>query len=182
MSDLLYTVPNIPHLRNIKLGVTYRELIEDEEQMQCWRLPNKWKQDPDANRFGGYFGPRMQYFVNGVMVGEDVPQLAKTSSTPFPEKRVPRRGLLQVFPDDPDYARICIEQGLGHLVNGYKEVSLPNGVHSPATSQAADTPATTAFGTADESKDDDDGAKEMHESHATTNGNLPNGLVNGSGA
>lgn len=181
MSDLLYTVPNIPHLRNIRLVVAYRELIEKDEDLTVWRSAQKWKQDPDANRFGGYFGPpRYQYYVNGVKVGEEVPQVAQTSSTPFPEKQVPRRGLLQVFPDDPDYRRICIEQGLEHLVSGYKEALLPNGADSPATSQAADTPATTAPGTADDSKDDD-AVKEMHEPHPTINGNLLNGLVNGSG-
>lgn len=180
MSDLLYTVPNIPHLRNIRLVVTYRELIENDAQMLVWRAPQKWKQDPDANRFGGFFGPRNQYFINGSLVGEDAPKLSETSSTPFPEKQVPRRGLLQVFPDDPDYTRLCIEQGLEHLVNGYKEGSLPNGVHSPPASQAPDTPSAAILGAMDDPRDHD-AAKETNESHTATNGNLPNG-VNGSGS
>lgn len=173
VSDLLYTVPNIPHLRNIKLAVTYRELIENDAQMLVWRAPQKWKQDPDANRFGGFFGPRSKYYVNGVVVGEDAPTQSQTSTTPFVEKRVPRRGLLQVFPDDPDYARICVEQGLEHLVNGHKGLPLPNGVHSPPASQTADTPAPV--------NDDQEHevSKEAHlEPHAGTNGSLLNG-VNG---
>jgi len=64
-----------------------------------------------------------------------MPQLAQTSSTPFPDKKVPRRGLVQVFPDDPDYARLCLEQGLEHLVNGHLSPPLINGIHSSPISQ-----------------------------------------------
>ncbi|KAF4458598.1 hypothetical protein FALBO_14665, partial [Fusarium albosuccineum] len=134
VSDVMYTVPNIPHLRHIQLAVEYRELLETESQSLGWRACQKWKQDPDAGRFYG-FAPRSKYYLNGHLVGEDMPQLAETSKTPFPEKRVPRRGLVQVYPDDPEYTRICSEQGLEHLVNGHLSPPLVNGIHSSPISQ-----------------------------------------------
>ncbi|KAJ3501451.1 hypothetical protein NM208_g16933 [Fusarium decemcellulare] len=134
VSDVMYTVPNIPHLRHIQLAVEYRELLETESQSLGWRACQKWKQDPDAGRFYG-FAPRSKYYLNGHLVGEDMPQLAETSKTPFPEKRVPRRGLVQVYPDDPEYTRICSEQGLEHLVNGHLSPPLANGIHSSPISQ-----------------------------------------------
>lgn len=140
LSDLMYTVPSIPHLRDLKLTVAYRELLENEAQLNTFKGTQKWKNDPDANRFGGFFGPNRRFFINGVQVGEDAPTLTRTSKTPFPEKLVPRRGLVQVFPDDPEYTRLCLEQNLGHLVNGHDNTSLQNGVHSPPASHKADTP------------------------------------------
>lgn len=131
LSDLLYTVSNIPHLRNVTLAVEYRELLESEAQAVGWKAPQKWKQDPDADRFFG-FAPRHKYYLGGNFVREDVPTKHSISSTPFPESRVPRRGLVQVFPEDPEYERLCLEQGLDHLVKGQSSPALPNGVHTTA--------------------------------------------------
>ncbi|KAJ2967443.1 hypothetical protein NQ176_g9659 [Zarea fungicola] len=131
LSDLLYTVSNIPHLRNITLAVEYRELLESEAQVVGWKAPQKWKQDPGADRFFG-FAPRHKYYLGGHFVREDVPTKHLISNTPFPEKRVPRRGLIQVFPDDPDYEKLCLEQGLEHLIKGQQKPTLPNGVHTSA--------------------------------------------------
>ncbi|KAF4983342.1 hypothetical protein FZEAL_1234 [Fusarium zealandicum] len=138
VSDLMYTIPNIPHLRHVQLAVEYRELLETEEQSLGWRTAQKWKQDPDADRFHG-FAPRAKYYLNGIIMGEDLPQLAQTSKTPFPEKKVPRRGLVQVYPDDPEYSRICVEQGLEHLVNGHLSPPFLNGIHSSPISQKSMT-------------------------------------------
>ncbi|KAM5351358.1 hypothetical protein ACJ41O_004081 [Fusarium nematophilum] len=146
VSDLMYTVPNIPHLRHVQLAVEYRELLETDAQINGWRTAQKWKQDPDAGRFHG-FAPRSKYYLNGVLVGEDMPQLAQTSKTPFPEKRVPRRGLVQVYPDDPEYTRICLDQGLEHLVNGHLSPPLVNGIHSSPISQKSVTGGPVLNGT-----------------------------------
>ena len=135
VNDLMYTVPTIPHLRNLRLAVEYRELPEDESQALSRKAPQKWKQDADADRFYG-FAPRNKYYINGVMVDEQRPGSSATSRTPFPEKRVPRRGLMQVYPGDADYVRLCREQGLEHLVNGSPSPSLPNGVHSSPNAQS----------------------------------------------
>ncbi|KZL65699.1 ankyrin repeat protein [Colletotrichum tofieldiae] len=135
VSDLMFIVPNIPHLRSLKMSVEYRELPDDEGQLYGWKVPQKWKQDPDADRFYG-FAPRNKYYINGVMVEEQKPGMSATSSHPFPEKRAPRKGLQQVFPCDPDYARVCKEQGLEHLLNGTKSPALPNGGHLSPRSQS----------------------------------------------
>lgn len=131
LSELLYTVSNISHLRNVTLAVEYRELLESEAQAVGWKAPQKWKQDPGVDRFHG-FAPRHKYYVSGNFVREDTPTKHLVSSTPFPERRVPRRGLVQVFPDDPEYEKLCLEQGLGHLVRGQSSPILPNGVHASA--------------------------------------------------
>ncbi len=111
----MYIVPTIPHLRNLKLTMAYRELPENEAQLTKWAPTQKWKNDPDAHRFYG-FAPRNKYYLNGTLVHEERPRLADVSKTPFPEKRVPRRGLTAVPPEDPDYARLCKEQGLSNLL------------------------------------------------------------------
>ncbi|KAK7418805.1 hypothetical protein QQX98_003667 [Neonectria punicea] len=71
VSDLMYTVPNIPHLRHIQLGVEYRELLETEAQGLGWRTTQKWKSDPDASRYHG-FAPRYKYYTNGSMKNESL--------------------------------------------------------------------------------------------------------------
>lgn len=174
MSDLMYLVPTIPHLRDVKLSVVYHECLESEDQPNGWRTMEKWKTDPDASRYHG-LSPRSKYFINGVMIGEEVAMACETSKTPFPEKRVPRRGLDRVYPDDPDYARICMEQGLEHLLNGqHTSPPLPNGTHSSPISQKSATPFNVPLnGT--------NGHATYHQASAgkPTNGDLPNG-INGS--
>jgi hypothetical protein len=134
-SELMYLIPTIPHLHNVKLTMAYRELPDDSQALR-WNLPQKWKSDPDSHRSNG-FAPRNKYFLNGALVGEDKPRLAQVSKTPFPETRVPRRGgLVAVSPDEPDYARLCAEQGLHHLLVDKHSPALPNGLHP------ADVPAT----------------------------------------
>jgi hypothetical protein len=63
------------------------------------------------------------------------------STEPFPENRVPRRGLHAVAPDDPDYARLCREQGLEHLLDDANSPLLPNGVHPSPRSVASGLPS-----------------------------------------
>lgn len=142
LSELLYIIPNFPHLRNLKLSVEYREVPESEKQLFSWELPQKWKSDPDADRFYG-FAPRSKYYVNGVLVGEQKPGLSATSKEPFPESRVPRRCLQRVFPDDPEYAKLCKEQGLDHLLNGQTSPSVTNGAHPSPVSQTHELQSAT---------------------------------------
>lgn len=111
----MFIVPKFPHLRNIQLQVQYREIPPDSSWLEKLTFPGKWRQDPDAGSNYG-FAPGAKTYTNGVFIHEDKPRLAETSKTPFPDCRVPRIGLRQVFPNDPDYEKICIEQGLHHLV------------------------------------------------------------------
>ena len=148
----MFIGPTIPHLRGIKLSVEYRELPENESHLFGWKAPQKWRQDPDSDRFYG-FAPRSKYYINGSLVGEEKPGLSATSNRPFPEKRVPRRnGLQQVFPNDPEYARLCKEQGLEHLLEECQNAApLANGVQTngqPLTAQGPNGTANAELDTA----------------------------------
>ncbi|PHH59852.1 hypothetical protein CDD81_2431 [Ophiocordyceps australis] len=136
--DFLSIVPNVAHLREVKIAVEYHELLESESDSH-WKIPQKWKQDPGVERFLG-FAPRFTYYVNGVMTGEDIPVKTQTSKLPFVEARVPRRGMTRAYPEDPDYEKLCREQGLEHLLVSRRTPVVANGVHASPTSQAtADT-------------------------------------------
>ncbi|KAK4456172.1 hypothetical protein QBC34DRAFT_419911 [Podospora aff. communis PSN243] len=128
-SDFLFIVPTIQHLRNLRLTMAYCELPESEELVKRWAPLRKWMNDPGANRNYG-FAPGNRHFVNGELVSEDRPGFSTVSTTPFPEKRVPRRGLVAVLPDDPAYIALCKEQGLDHLVRDGNSPLLPNGIRS----------------------------------------------------
>ncbi|KAF7547986.1 hypothetical protein G7046_g8833 [Stylonectria norvegica] len=169
VSDLMYTVPNVPHLRDIELSSEYRELMETREDLSRWGIRNKWKQDPDVARFHG-FAPRHKYYVNGTMVGEELPTSVQTSKVPFPEVQVPRRGLLRVYPNDPEYVSICLKQGLEHLVNGHRSPPLPNGsLSSPISQKSATSPKFATNGT------NGVAAPSSADLVTPTNGALPNG-------
>ena len=149
-SDFLYTVPTVQHLRNVRLTMEYRELPESEALLNKFSLLQKWKNDPDADRNYG-FAPGRKHFVNGELVSEERPGLSAMSATPFPEKRVPRRGLVAVSPEDPAYTTLCKEQGLGNLLGEGDSPQLPNGIHSsPAapTANGLGSPVPLATATA----------------------------------
>lgn len=127
-------IPTVPHLRPIKLTLAYRELPDSETQGE-WVPLQRWKSDPDARRHLG-FAPGNKYYVNGELVHEDTAGLGAVSSSPFPEKRAPRKGLMAITPDDPDYVRVCQEQGLGRLDHGQSPAPL-NGIHGSPVSTAS---------------------------------------------
>lgn len=144
-SDFLYMVPNIPHLRDVKISINYCELPETESALNTWgATPAKWKLDPDAES-RGYFAPRWKYYVNGQFTGEDRPKSYKLSKDPFPERRVPRRGgIVAVTPEEHDYARLCLEQGLGHLLTEEQKQSALAGSHLTPRSMVSTEPADDA--------------------------------------
>jgi hypothetical protein len=154
----MYIVPKIPHLKNIEILVEYRELPPDESWLNKMSFPAKWKTDSDADlRLG--FCPGKKFYMNGIFTGEDKPKSAEARTTPFPTKRVPRiDGLRELFPGDPSYEKLCVEQGLDHLLPGRRESTntngmLPNGVTPPdsvasineETRRASDT-STASYG------------------------------------
>ena len=104
----MFVVPNFPHLRGLELAVKYREL----EDTAVWPpQPGKWRGDPDVDPTQS-FAPRPNYYINGEFVRRGEILRTKTSTTALGERRVPRRGLLQVFPHEPDYLTLAREQGL----------------------------------------------------------------------
>ncbi|KUI65059.1 Protein HOS4 [Cytospora mali] len=119
LSDLMFFIPNIPHLRNLEIVVTYEEIPETVEQYEKGEYPSRWKNDPDAERYMG-FCPRNKYYVNGQLVREGKVDINNVSKTPWPEQRVPRDGLTAVSPTNPNYVRFAKEQGLSHLLSGLR--------------------------------------------------------------
>lgn len=43
-----------------------------------------------------------------------------SNEVPSDDKRVPRRELVPVYPNDPDYEELCRKQGLTHLLSGFQ--------------------------------------------------------------
>lgn len=139
-SDFLHVVPSIPHLYDVRIAICYRELPENESDLYKFSGPSKWKLDPDAASRGP-FAPRNKYYINGELVGEEKPGKYRPSREPFPEHRVPRRhGLVAVTPDEPDYARLCIEQNLAHLLTEQQKQSVLNGSHLTPKSMTSNEP------------------------------------------
>jgi hypothetical protein len=141
VSEFMYVVPNFPHLRGLELVVKYREL----EEVPMWPpQPGKWKRDPDTDP-NQIFAPRPKYYVNGMFTKQGQVQCSKTSTTSFGERRVPRRGLIQVFPGEHDYEQLAREQGLLHLIsdcnapqqqsNGTAQVQV-NGITPPSSDKS----------------------------------------------
>ncbi|POS75794.1 hypothetical protein DHEL01_v205810 [Diaporthe helianthi] len=119
LSDLLFSVPNMTHLRNLEIVVMYEEIPETVEQYEKGDYPSRWKNDPDADRYMG-FCPRPKYYMNGHLVREGKVDVNTVSRTPWPEQRVPRSGLTAVSPTNPNYVRLAKEQGLSHLFSGLR--------------------------------------------------------------
>lgn len=139
VSELLYTIPHIPHLHGVTIGVGYRELQEPEGSSTGFRVVSKQFRylakhlsDPNMERYHGR-APRYRFYLNGSFVEEDLPKQAITSHLPFNERPVPRRGLLAVSPSDPDYLKICREQGIAPLVKGQLSPTLTNGTRDDST-------------------------------------------------
>ncbi|KAI0439579.1 hypothetical protein F4803DRAFT_564391 [Xylaria telfairii] len=143
-SDFLHIIPSVPHLSNVRIAICYRELPENESDLFTFTGPSKWKHDPDAASRGS-FAPRNKYYVNGELVGEEKPGKYRLSREPFPEHRVPRRhGLVAVTPDEPDYARLCIEQNLAYLLTEQQKQSVMNGSHLTPKSMTSNEPTEYA--------------------------------------
>jgi hypothetical protein len=111
VSEFMFVVPNFPHLRNLEMIVKYRELSVDPTPPPR----GKWRDDPDTDP-NQKFAPQPNHFMNGEFIRQREAPHTKTSATSFGERRVPRRGLVQVFPGESDYYTIAREQGLYHLL------------------------------------------------------------------
>jgi hypothetical protein len=112
----MFVVPNFPHLRGLEMVVKYREL----EEVAQWPRPcGKWKQDPDVDP-NQQFIPQPKVYMNGNFICQREVLRTKTSTTSLGERRVPRRGLIQVFPEDPEYFSLAKEQRLYWLIPGYQ--------------------------------------------------------------
>jgi hypothetical protein len=94
VSDVMFIVPTIPHLRNVRLDIQYLELPPDEKSFDMLMPPARWKQDPDRELYLG-FGPANKVYVNGRLIGEAHVKTASTGPTPFPTHRTSRESLVE---------------------------------------------------------------------------------------
>jgi hypothetical protein len=121
------------HLRGIEVEVKYMELVLLNEHPGLL-VPAKWKSDTDVNP-SQQFAPRSRYYINGEF--SRIGQLGQTrilTKPPPGDDRVPRRGLVRAYPGDPDYEKICKQQGLLQF--------LSNEQISPVSSTNAHTTGT----------------------------------------
>ncbi|CAK7274112.1 hypothetical protein SEPCBS119000_006003 [Sporothrix epigloea] len=135
-SDVMSVVPQFPHLRGIRLALMYRELPENEMQLKTVACTTKWKIDPDAAQLYG-FAPGPKYYVDGLFVGQQRTGLTIPSRTP-PEVRVPRRGLVCVPYDDPEFTSMCKDMGLDPFtLSGYASFIAKHRTGSSPSPEAA---------------------------------------------
>ncbi|KAL2018827.1 hypothetical protein VTK56DRAFT_385 [Thermocarpiscus australiensis] len=127
-SDFLYIVPTIPHLREVKLTMAYRELPENEAQLVSWATPQKWRSSLQTDSLDG-FAPSNKHFINGELVSEDKPSLGEARALPFRTQRVPRRLFFAASRDDAAHSRRCKEQGFDGPIADAESPLPPNGVH-----------------------------------------------------
>ena len=76
----------------------------------------KWKSDPDVDPTEK-FAPRPKYYLNGDI--NRIGQIATTrllDAPPPGDDRVPRCGLLRIYPGDPDYEKTCRQQRLSQFL------------------------------------------------------------------
>jgi hypothetical protein len=108
----MFVVPNFPHLRGIEMRLQYRELLLPlSKPASPAVIPSKWQTDPDVDP-NQTFGPLPKYYVNGEFVRQDQQRFTRLSDRPFPEDKVPRKGLIQIHPNDPDYEDVSKKQCL----------------------------------------------------------------------
>ena len=103
----MFVVPNFPHLRGVEMQVKYFELMLPAPRL----LPPKWKTDPDVDPTKT-FCPGFKLYLNGVLIRTGQVGLTRLLDAAPPSSPVPRIGLVQIHPGDPDYERIAKQQGL----------------------------------------------------------------------
>lgn len=108
-----------------------------------WTPQRKWMRDPGARS-----PPRDKHYVNGQLVSENSPSLREASTSPFRRQRVPRRGFIAIPQDDPEYSRLCNEQGNEDGMVDAESPPLLNGVHSSPTSTSSPAMAAAVNGLA----------------------------------
>lgn len=97
--------------------VNYREL---DTSFRMPLPPPKWRQDPDMDP-NQTFAPQPKIYINGQLLKQrEIPMTKVSNELPSDDKRVPRRELVPVYPNDPDYEELCRKQGLTHLLSGFR--------------------------------------------------------------
>ncbi|TAQ87758.1 hypothetical protein B7494_g3921 [Chlorociboria aeruginascens] len=112
LSEFLFIIPNFPHLRDVKVVISYGEFGSD----------NKFTKDPDYDQTRPFIPPPKEY-VNGMLVRHPEVPRTRTSHQPLGCRMTVQRPKLigQVYPHDPDFSDLARSQGAGHLIpEGYQ--------------------------------------------------------------
>ncbi|CAG8951584.1 hypothetical protein HYFRA_00007500 [Hymenoscyphus fraxineus] len=127
VSEFMFIVPSFPHLRNLEMLVSYREL--DTTFKHPPPTP-RFMEDPDydQNDSKQKFIPQPKIYKNGLFFKQrDVPMAKLSYQPPSDDKRVPRRELVPVAPHEPDYEKLCRKQGI------IPKASHQNGITPPGS-------------------------------------------------
>ncbi|KAK0124561.1 Set3 complex subunit [Cadophora gregata] len=109
VSEFMFIVPTIAHLRSVQLKVEYRELHAPQTDLgQALNVP-KWRSDPETAP-GQTSIPEPKFYVNGDLVRQGG-TATRVLKHPPPLDRFPRReGVTRVQEHDPDYEEQCRKQ------------------------------------------------------------------------
>ncbi|KAL5326673.1 hypothetical protein ACEPPN_004362 [Leptodophora sp. 'Broadleaf-Isolate-01'] len=113
VSEFMFIVPTIAHLRSVQLKVEYRELQEPRTSADLGQPLNlqKWRSDPDTIP-GQNSMPEPKFYINGDLVRQGR-AATRVLKHPPPLDRFPRReGVTRVQEHDPDYEEQCRKQRL----------------------------------------------------------------------
>ncbi|KAI9048973.1 hypothetical protein LZ554_006822 [Drepanopeziza brunnea f. sp. 'monogermtubi'] len=174
VSEFMFIVPTIPHLRDVELKVEYRELQEPQTPDTVGQPQNlqKWRSDPETVA-GQETIPAPKFYRNGDLVrqGRDMTRILKH---PPPLDTFPRReGISRVHESDPDYEEQCRKQRLP----GYRSSSTSSTNH-PRSAEPHTNGMTPPR--SDQSKSLNGGSPtRSSESDAHMINGLPNGISNG---
>ncbi|KAG4424968.1 hypothetical protein IFR04_001939 [Cadophora malorum] len=111
VSEFMFIVPTIAHLRSVQLKVEYRELQAPRSDLTQPLSEPKWRSDPETAP-GQTSIPEPKFYINGNLVRQGG-AATRILKHPPPLDRFPRReGVTRVQEHDPDYEEQCRKQRL----------------------------------------------------------------------
>ncbi|KAK2630229.1 hypothetical protein QTJ16_001049 [Diplocarpon rosae] len=175
VSEFMFIVPTISHLRDVELKVEYRELHEPQNLATIGQTHNleRWRSDPETIP-GQNTKPEPKFYVNGEMVRQGGPATRILKHPPPLDRTLRRDGISRVLETDPDYEDHFRKRRLSTcrpLVSSDSSPLLSDAPHSEHTN--AITPPRS-----DQARSINGGSPVRSSETHLPNG-LPNGIVNG---
>ena len=139
VSDLMAVVPNLLHLKDVKLTVVYTEALPDESWLnRCQHPPAKWKTDQDS----GSDAPRSKIYINGQLVEPSKSAI----SSPFPAANGLDRSSSSEVAADDSAATHSLKPKEDRLEEAAR-VRIQNGVAADRNANMGRVPLPTGPGT-----------------------------------
>ncbi|PBP28627.1 ankyrin repeat protein [Diplocarpon rosae] len=175
VSEFMFIVPTISHLRDVELKVEYRELQEPQDLATVGQTHNleRWRSDPDTVP-GQNTKPEPKFYVNGEMVRQGGPTTRILKHPPPLDRTLRRDGISRVLETDPDYEDRFRKRRLSicrPLISSSNSPLLSDAPHSEHTN--AITPPRS-----DQARSINSGSPARSSETHLPNG-LSNGIVNG---